>query len=214
MMLTERFVLMSKWSNKLIKEMMKKASLQTQLSTWWTEASCQLFALPYPYLNQFDLILSFYLFLSRQQPTRSQLLWPLVLWSKGAGTLLLRSVQCSPSPPTPHTHPETRIWRKSAMRSASGTGEERERQWLKRPDAVRTLAESGAGPHSQDSQGIVLPSAYQGGPNPIQWTPLPPPWQGEEVFAWMGEKKEGREELDSPKHLPVLISSFSAVGCT
>lgn len=116
--------------------------------------------------------------------------------------------------PAPHTHPETRIWRKSAMRSASGTGEERERQWLKRPDAVRTLAESGAGPHSQDSQGIVLPSAYQGGPNPIQRTPLPPPWQGEEVFAWMGEKKEGREELDSPKHLPVLISSFSAVGCT
>lgn len=63
------------------------------------KASCQLLSLV---LNKFDPTLCLHLFLSRQQPTVSQLPWPLVQRAQ-AWHLLLRSVKCALSPPTPIT---------------------------------------------------------------------------------------------------------------
>lgn len=43
-------------------------------------------------------------------------------------------------------------------------------------------------------------------------SPVPPSWQGESLHREGGDQGSG-EELDPPKYLPGLLSSFSAVGC-
>lgn len=80
---------------------------------------------------------------------------------------------------------------RSAMRSASGTGEERERQWLGRP-ASWARAEQGTTPRTPRE--LLSPLHTQEAPAPSNATslpPLPPCWQGKEVFVWIVGREGG-----------------------
>lgn len=96
--------------------------------------------------------------------------------------LPLRRPSC---PPTA----QTAVWHKKCHASASGSGEERARQWPGRPVAWET---AGQGTTCETHRELLSPLHTHEAPAPSNaptLLPLPPCWQGKEVFTWT----EGRD---------------------